>query len=351
MPDTQNHVNMSFFSNLFRDIAIDLGTANTLIFIRGKGVVLNEPSIVARERNTGKIVAIGHEALLMHEKTHPGIVTIRPLANGVIADYEATEELIKGLINKTKTKFSFGIRRMVIGIPSGITEVEKRAVRDSAEHVGAREVYLITEPMAAAIGIGLDVKEPMGNMIVDIGGGTTEIAVISLGGIASGESLRVAGTDITDEIVRHFRKAYNLAIGERTAEEVKIKIASAYKLEKELTITVRGRNLVTALPEEQLVDSATIREAIATPISQIITSIKKSLEVTKPELSADIFDRGLFLAGGGALIKGLDKKINVETKLAVHISEDPLTAVARGTGEVLENLEKYRGVLLTSKQY
>jgi len=212
-------------------------------------------------------------------------------------------------------------------------------------------VYLITEPMAAAIGIGLDVKEPMGNMIVDIGGGTTEIAVISLGGIASGESLRVAGTDITDEIVRHFRKAYNLAIGERTAEEVKIKIASAYKLEKELTITVRGRNLVTALPEEQLVDSATIREAIATPISQIITSIKKSLEVTKPELSADIFDRGLFLAGGGALIKGLDKKINVETKLAVHISEDPLTAVARGTGEVLENLEKYRGVLLTSKQY
>ncbi len=351
MTDTQNHDNMSFFSNLFRDIAIDLGTANTLIFIRGKGVVLIEPSIVARERNTGKIVAIGHEALLMHEKTHPGIVTIRPLANGVIADYEATEELIKGLINKTKTKFSFGIRRMVIGIPSGITEVEKRAVRDSAEHVGAREVYLITEPMAAAIGIGLDVKEPMGNMIVDIGGGTTEIAVISLGGIASGESLRVAGTDITDEIVRHFRKAYNLAIGERTAEDVKIKIASAYKLDKELTMMVRGRNLVTALPEEQEVNSATIREAIATPISQIITSIKKSLEVTKPELSADIFDRGLFLAGGGALIKGLDKKINVETKLAVHISEDPLTAVARGTGEVLENLEKYRGVLLTSKQY
>ena len=346
-----NDPHMNFFSNLFRDIAIDLGTANTLIFIRGKGVVLNEPSIVARERNTGKIVAIGHEALLMHEKTHPGIVTIRPLANGVIADYEATEELIKGLINKTKTKFSFGIRRMVIGIPSGITEVEKRAVRDSAEHVGAREVYLVTEPMAAAIGIGLDVKEPMGNMIVDIGGGTTEIAVISLGGIASGESLRVAGTDITDEIVRHFRKAYNLAVGERTAEEVKIKIASAFKLDKELTIMVRGRNLVTALPEEQQVDSATIRDAIATPISQIITSIKKSLEVTKPELSADIFNRGLFLAGGGALIKGLDKKINVETKLAVHISEDPLTAVARGTGEVLENLEKYRGVLITSKQY
>ena len=351
MTDTQNHANMSFFSNLFRDIAIDLGTANTLIFIRGKGVVLNEPSIVARERNTGKIVAIGHEALLMHEKTHPGIVTIRPLANGVIADYEATEELIKGLINKTKTQFSLGIRRMVIGIPSGITEVEKRAVRDSAEHVGAKEVYLVTEPMAAAIGIGLDVKEPMGNMIVDIGGGTTEIAVISLGGIASGESLRVAGTDITNAIVRHFRKAYSLAIGERTAEDVKIKIASAYKLEKELTMMVRGRNLVTALPEEREVNSATIREAIATPINQIITSIKKSLEVTKPELSADIFDRGLFLAGGGSLIKGLDKRISEETKLAVHISEDPLTAVARGTGEVLENLEKYRSVLLTTKRY
>ena len=330
---------MSFFSNLFRDVAIDLGTANTLIFIRGQGVVLNEPSIVARERNTGKIVAIGHEALLMHEKTHPGILTIRPLASGVIADYEATEELIKGLINKTNTQFSFGIRRMVIGIPSGITEVEKRAVRDSAEHVGAREVY------------GLPVQDAAGNMIVDIGGGTTEIAVISLGGIASGESLRVAGTDITNAIMRHFRKAYSLAIGERTAEDVKIKIASAYKLEKEMTMMVRGRNLVTALPEEREVNSATIREAIATPISQIITSIKKSLEVTKPELSADILDRGLFLAGGGALIKGLDKKINEETRLAVHISEDPLTAVARGTGEVLENLEKYRSVLLTTKRY
>lgn len=342
---------MSFLSNLFQDVAIDLGTANTLIYIRDKGVVLNEPSIVARERNSGKVVAIGHDALLMHEKTHPGIVTIKPLSNGVIADYEATEELIKGLINKTKSQFSLGIRKMVIGIPSGTTEVEKRAVRDSAEHVGAKEVYLVVEPMAAAIGIGIDVKEPMGNMIVDIGGGTTEIAVISLGGIASGESLRVAGTDITNSIIRHFRKAYNLAIGERTAEDVKIKIASAYKLDKELSMTVRGRNLVTALPEEREINSPTIREAISTPISQIIISIKKSLEVTKPELSADILDRGLFLAGGGAVIKGLDKKINEETKLAVHISEEPLTAVARGTGEVLENLEKYRSILLPTKRY
>ncbi|ANT65380.1 rod shape-determining protein [Prosthecochloris sp. CIB 2401] len=342
---------MSFFNYLFTDIAVDLGTANTLVFIRGKGIVLNEPSIVARERNTGKVVAIGHEALLMHEKTHPGIITIKPLANGVIADYEATEELIKGLIRKTKKQFSLGIRRMVIGIPSGITEVEKRAVRDSAEHIGAKEVYLVAEPMAAAIGIGIDVTEPMGNMIVDIGGGTTEIAVISLAGIASGESLRVAGTDITSAIIRHFRKAYNLAIGEKTAEEIKIRIASAYKLDKELTMQVRGRNLVTALPEEREVNSATIRESIATPIVQIIASVKKCLEVTKPELSADILDRGLFLAGGGALIKGLDKKIHEETKLAVHISDDPLTAVARGTGTVLENLEAYRSVLLPTKRY
>ncbi len=342
---------MGLFSNLFRDIAVDLGTANTLVFIRDKGIVLNEPSIVAREWHSGKVVAIGQEALLMHERTHPGIVTIRPLASGVIADYEATEELIKGLVRKTKDRFSIGIRKMVIGIPSGITEVEKRAVRDSAEHIGAKEIYLVSEPMAAAIGIGIDVKEPVGNMVVDIGGGTTEIAVISLGGIASGESLRVAGTDITNAIIQYFRKAYNLAIGERTAEEVKIRVASADKLDKELTMPVRGRNLVTSLPEEREVNSAAIREAIATPISQIISSVKKCLEVTKPELSSDILDRGLFIAGGGALIKGLDKKIQSETKLAVHISEDPLTAVARGTGKVLEDIEFYRSVVLPTKRY
>jgi len=344
---------MSFFSRLFKDIAIDLGTANTLIYIRNEGVVLNEPSIVARERNSGKVVAIGNEALLMHEKTHPGIITIRPLANGVIADYEATEELIKGLIKKTKSRFSLGIRRMVIGIPSGITEVEKRAVHDAAEHIGAKEIYLVAEPIAAAIGIGLEFNEARGNMIVDIGGGTTDIAVISLGGIASGESLRVAGTDITNSIIRHFRKAYNMSIGERTVEEIKMQIASAYKLEKELTMTVKAVNIKSGLPEAMQVDSVTIREAISTPIGQIITSIKKTLEVlvVKPELSVDILDRGIFLAGGGALIKGIDKKINEETKLAVHITEDPLTAVARGTGEILENIEKFRPVLHSSKRY
>ncbi|TLU58063.1 MAG: rod shape-determining protein [Chlorobium sp.] len=343
---------MSLFSNLFRDIAIDLGTVNTLIYIKNEGLVLNEPSIIARERNTGKVVAIGHEALLMHEKTHPGIITIRPLANGVIADYEATEELMKGLIKKTKKRFSLGIRRMVIGIPSGITEVEKRAVHDAAEHIGAKEVYLVAEPIAAAIGIGLDFNEARGNMIVDIGGGTTDIAVISLGGIASGESLRVAGTDITNAIVRHFRKSYNMAIGERTVEEIKMQIGSAFKLDEELSMIVKAVNIKSGLPEAMKVDSVTIREAIATPISQIITSIKKTLEVlvVKPELSVDILDRGLFLAGGGALIKGLDKKINEETKLAVHIAEDPLTAVARGTGEILENIDKYRHVLFSSRR-
>lgn len=344
---------MSFFSRLFKDIAIDLGTANTLIYIRNEGVVLNEPSIVARERNSGKVVAIGSEALLMHEKTHPGIITIRPLANGVIADYEATEELIKGLIKKTKSRFSLGIRRMVIGIPSGITEVEKRAVHDAAEHIGAKEIYLVAEPIAAAIGMGLEFNEAKGNMIVDIGGGTTDIAVISLGGIASGESLRVAGTDITNSIIRHFRKTYNMSIGERTVEEIKMQIGSAYKLDTEMTMTVKAVNIKSGLPEAMKVDSVTIREAIATPIGQIITSIKKTLEVlvVKPELSVDILDRGIFLAGGGALIKGIDKKINEETKLAVHITDDPLTAVARGTGEILENIEKYRTVLHSSKRY
>ncbi len=340
---------MNFFRSLFRDIAIDLGTANTLIFVRGKGIVLNEPSIVARDLNTGKIVAIGHAAYRIHEKTHPGVITIRPLANGVIADYEATEELIKGLINKTKTLFSFGIRCVVMSVPSGITEVEKRAVKDSAEHVGAKKVYLISEPMAAAIGIGLDIHEPKGNMIVDIGGGTTDIAIIAYSGIVSGESLRVAGSDMTSEIIRNFREEYNMVIGERTAEEVKLHIASAYKLDTELKMTVIGINLESGLPEELEIDSVFIRRAMATPINQIIIAIKKSLEflMVKPEVSVDILHRGLFLAGGGSLIKGMDRKIKEETKIAVHICEDPLTAVARGTGHVLENLENYRTIYVS----
>lgn len=341
---------MGFLDFFSKDVAIDLGTANTLIFIRGKGIVLNEPSIVALDRNSRKVVAIGNEARQMHEKTHRDIITIKPLGGGVIADYEAAEELIRGLIKKAQKDFSGSIRRMVIGIPSGITEVEKRAVRDSAEHVGAKEVHLVAEPMAAAIGIGLDVEAPFGNMVVDIGGGTTEIAVISLSGIAAGESIRVAGTEITNAILQHFRKSYNLAIGERTAEEIKIKIGSAYNLEEELIATVKGRNLVTSLPEQRDVSSPEIREAIAEPIGQIVNAVRRCLEATPPELSADILDRGILLTGGGALIKGLDKRISEETKLPVHVGEDPLTAVVRGTGKVLENLEKYSKVLMQTKR-
>ncbi|MBC8044602.1 MAG: rod shape-determining protein [Rhizobacter sp.] len=341
---------MGIFDFLSRDVAIDLGTANTLIFIRGKGIVLNEPSIVALDRNSRKVVAIGSEARQMHEKTHRDIITVKPLGGGVIADYEAAEELIRGLIKKTLKDYTGSIRRMVIGIPSGITEVEKRAVRDSAEHAGAKEVYLVSEPMAAAIGIGLDVEAPFGNMIVDIGGGTTEIAVISLSGIASGESIRVAGTEITNAILQHFRKTYNLAIGERTAEEIKIKIGSASELEEELIATVRGRNLVTSLPEQRDVNSPEIREAISEPISAIVNAVRRCLENTPPELSADILDRGIMLTGGGALIKGLDKRLSEETKLPVHVGEDPLTAVVRGTGKVLEDLEKYSKVLVRTKR-
>jgi rod shape-determining protein MreB len=341
---------MALFDFLSKDIAIDLGTANTLVFVRGKGIVLNEPSIVALDRTTRKVVALGNEARQMHEKTHRDIITIKPLADGVIADYEAAEELIKGLIRKTLKDFSTSIRRMVIGIPSGITEVEKRAVRDSAEHAGAKEVYLVAEPMAAAVGMGLDVDAPFGNMVVDIGGGTTDIAVISLSGIASGESIRVAGNEITNAILQHFRKTYNLAIGERTAEEIKIKIGSAYELEEELIATVKGRNLVTSLPEQRDVSSPEIREAIAEPIGQIVNAVRRCLEATPPELSADILDRGIMLTGGGALIKGLDKRISEETKLPVYVGEDPLTAVARGTGRILENLDKYKSVLMKTKR-
>jgi len=340
---------MSVLNNLYRDLAIDVGTVNTLIFIRGIGIVLNEPSIIARESSTGKVVAIGNDALTMHEKIHPGIITIRPLSNGAISDYEATKELIKGLINKTKTQFSIGIHRMVISMPSGITAVEKRAVRDFAKTVGAQKVYLVTDIMAAAIGIGLEINEPMGNMIVDIGGGTTEIAVISLGGVVSGESLKVGGTDMTSLILRYFRKAYNLVIGDSRAENIKTQIGSAYRLDKEMTMTVRGVNVESGLPSTREIDSVTIREIIAPPINQIIMAIKKSLEVLviKPEISVDILDRGLFLVGGGALINGIDKKIKEETTLTVHISDDPQTIVIRGLGEILENLEKHRDIYTT----
>ncbi len=332
------------FDWLYTDIAIDLGTANTLIYSRQQGIVLNEPSIVALN-SSGQAVAVGHEARLMHEKTHSQIRTVRPLCDGVIADFEVAEQMIRGMIKKVKLKWYTGTRKMVICVPSGITEVEKRAVRDSAEHAGAKEVFLVEEPMAAAIGIGLDVHEPVGNMILDIGGGTTEIAVIALSGIVYSKSVRLGGDELNDDIINYFRRNHNLLIGERTAEQVKCMIGSAAPMDEELEITTKGRDLVNGVPRTRTVTSKEIREAISESVNTIIEAVTKSLEQTPPELSADILDRGIFLTGGGALLKNLDKLIMETTDLPVHIAEDPLTAVVRGTGSVLDDIEYYRSVL------
>lgn len=337
----------SFFST---DLAIDLGTANTLVWMKGKGIVLNEPSIVAFDRNTRNIIAVGHEANAMVGKTHKDIRTIRPLKDGVIADFEIAEGMLRAFIRKVSQSWQ-PIRRVVICVPSGITEVEKRAVRDSAEHAGAKEVYLLAEPMAAAIGVGLDVHEPVGNMIVDIGGGTTEIAVIALSGIVSDESIRVAGDEMTSAIIQYFKRKHNILIGERTAEIIKHEVGSAYPVEEDVIIEVKGRDLVEGIPRMIEVSSAEIREALEGSVLMIIEAIMNLLERTPPELSADIFDRGIILTGGGALLKGLDERIARETHLPVHIADDPLTAVVRGSGKVLENLAEYSSVLLKSKRY
>lgn len=333
-----------FFDWLYTDIAIDLGTANTLIYARGEGIVLNEPSIVALN-NQNQPVANGHEARLMHEKTHKNIRTVRPLRDGVIADFEVAEQMIRGMIKKVKMKWYSTTRQMVVCVPSGITEVERRAVRDSAEHAGAKEVYLVDEPMAAAIGIGLNVHEPVGNMIVDIGGGTTEIAVIALSGIVYSQSVRLGGDELNEDIINYFRRNHNLLIGERTAESIKCTIGSAAPLDEELEMTTKGRDLVNGVPRTRQVTSKDVREAISESVNTIVESITKSLEQTPPELSADILDRGIMLTGGGALLKNLDKLIMETTDLPVHIAEDPLTAVVRGTGAILENLDYYRSVV------
>ncbi|MEX0778400.1 MAG: rod shape-determining protein [Balneolales bacterium] len=332
------------FDWLYTDIAIDLGTANTLIYSKGQGIILNEPSIVALNLKN-QVVAIGHQARLMHEKTHKNIKTVRPLRDGVIADFEVAEQMIRGMIKQVKVKWFSSTRKMVVCVPSGITEVEKRAVSDSAEHAGAKEVHLVEEPMAAAIGIGLDVHEPVGNMIVDIGGGTTEIAVIALSGIVYAQSVRLGGDKFNDDIISYFRRHHNLLIGERTAEQVKCMIGSATPLDEELHITTKGRDLVNGVPRTRTISSAELREATAESVNTIVEAVTKSLEQTPPELSADILDRGIFLTGGGAMLRNLDKLITEKTDLPVHIAEDPLTAVVRGTGEVLENLDYYGSVL------
>ena len=325
------------------DLSIDLGTANTLIYVKGRGIMINEPSIVARSKMTGQVIAVGNEAKEMLGKTHQEIETIRPLKDGVIADFEMTDGLLQGFIRKVKLS-RIARPRMVICVPTGITEVERRAVKDSAERSNAREVYLIEEPVAAAIGIGIDISQPVGNMIVDIGGGTTEIAVIALNGIVTKESVRVAGDELDEAIVEHFKREHNLLIGERTAENIKLTVGSAVPMD-EVMITVKGRNLVTGIPKTIEIPSDEVREALKDTIDIIVNSIKKALERTPPELSSDILDRGIILAGGGALLKGLDQRLRQEADLPVHVAEEPLLSVVRGTGKVLDDLAKYADVL------
>lgn len=337
---------VGLFSN---DMGIDLGTATTLAYIKGQGIVLCEPSVVAIEKGTSNVLAVGDEAKRMLGRTPGNIVAIRPMRDGVIADFEITESMLRYFIKKVHNSRRLVRPRMVIAIPSGITEVEKRAVKDSALHAGAREVYMIEEPIAAAIGVGLPIQEPSGNMIIDIGGGTTEMAVISLAGVVFSKSIRIGGDEMDEAIINYLKKTYNLMIGERTAEEIKIKIGSAYPLEEELTMEVRGRDLVAGLPKMITVTSEEIRESMGEPISQIIESIRITLERTPPELSADLIERGIIMAGGGALLRGFDKLIQEETGLPVHVADDPLTAVALGTGKVLSELRYLKKVAISHK--
>jgi len=336
----------SLFSN---DIGIDLGTANTLVFTKNRGIVLREPSVVAVQRGTSNVLAVGSEAKRMLGRTPGSIVAIRPMKDGVIADFEITEAMLRYFINKSQDRKKVVKPRIVIAIPSGITEVEKRAVKDSAERAGAREVFLVEEPIAAAIGVGLPIQEPAGNMIIDIGGGTTEMAVISLAGIVFSKSIRIGGDEMDEAITEHLRKSYNLMIGERAAEDIKIKIGSAYPLEEEVTTEVKGRDLVSGLPKMLTISSEEIREAMAEPIAAIIEATRITLERTPPELSADLIERGIVLAGGGSLLRGIDKLISEETGLPVHVADDPLSAVALGTGKVLSEIKYLKKVTVPTR--
>ncbi len=341
---------MAFFDFLSSDIGIDLGTANTLVYVRNQGIVLNEPSVVAVEKSTGKILAVGSAAKEMTGRTPGGIEAIRPLKDGVIADFQMSEKLIADFIRRVVKHKYLMKPRVVISVPSGITEVEKRAVRDSAEGAGAREVYLLSEPMAAAIGVGLAVDQPTGVMIIDIGGGTSEIAVIALNGIVNDTSIRVAGDEFNDAIINYLKKNYNLLIGELTAEDIKIKIGSAFPLEKELTMEVKGRDLVAGVPKNLKISSVQVREALSETLEIIVEAVRQALEQTPPELASDILERGIVLTGGGALLRGLDKLIRQETNLPVIVADDPLTCVARGTGRVLEDIPRYTKVLERSRR-
>jgi len=341
----------NIFGNFSKDIGIDLGTANTLVYVKGQGIVINEPSVVAINKKTGQVLAIGRDAKRMVGKTPGHIVATRPLVDGVISDFEVTEQMLRHFIEKVhKGSFTLFPRpRVIVGIPSEVTEVEKRAVIDATLSAGAREAYLIDEPMAAAIGARLPVQEAAGNMVVDIGGGTTDIAVISLGGIVVSRNLRIAGDEMNEDIIRYCRDEFNLLIGEKSAEEIKIAIGSAYPQKEKMQMEVRGRDLVSGLPKEIVLNDDQVRDALSRSIRIIINNVKTAVEETPPELIADIMQRGIILAGGGSLVRGLDKVIADQTEMPVRMMEDPLTAVVRGTGIVLEDIESLREVLVENQ--
>jgi rod shape-determining protein MreB len=341
---------LEFLYNYFsRDIGIDLGTANTVVHVRGKGIVMQEPSVVAVQSDSRTVLAVGNEAKQMIGRTPGNIVAIRPMKDGVIADFDVTQLMLRYFIQRAHRRTLFK-PRVVIAVPSGVTQVERRAVLDAALQAGAREAYLIEEPMAAAIGAGLPVQEPMGNMVVDIGGGTCEVAVISLGGIVNTRSIRVAGDEMDEAIINYVKRTYNLLIGERTAEEVKITIGSAAPVNDGETMEIRGRDLVTGLPKVQVVTAEEVRAALAEPVSAILEAIRSTLEKTPPELAADIMDRGIIMTGGSSLLRGIDKLVSDETGMPVHVAEDPLLSVVRGTGKVLEEIETLRKVQVTAKK-
>ena len=330
------------------EIAVDLGTANTLVYVAGEGIVLNEPSVVAVEKSTGRPRAYGLEAKRMLGRTPDSLTAVRPMKDGVIADFDVCEKMLRYFLSTIINKHVFRMKpKVIVCVPSGITEVEKRAVRDSAQSAGAKEVYMVAEPMAAAIGVGLPIETPTGNMVIDIGGGTTEIAVIALSGIVCDTSIRTGGDEMDTAIVQFMRKNYNLLIGEPTAERIKIEIGSAAPVGEEREMEVKGRDLVSGIPKTVRVHSSEIREAIQEPVQQIVDAVRRALEITPPELASDIVDRGIVMTGGGALIRGLDLLLSHETSLPIHVDEDPLTCVVRGTGRILDDPEKYRTVLTT----
>ncbi|RMF63263.1 MAG: rod shape-determining protein [Calditrichaeota bacterium] len=345
-------VNKDSFLNRFfaNDIAIDLGTANTLVYVKGRGIMINEPSIVAVRRSDQRILAYGSEAKTMMGRTPEELVTVRPLKDGVIADFDLAERMIRHFIRKVQSN-RFIRPRIAVCIPSGITEVERRAVRDSGEHAGGREIYLIQEPMAAALGVNLPIEQPVGSMVIDIGGGTTEIAVISLSGIVTDISIRIGGDEMNEAIIQYFKKAYNLLIGENTAEAIKMAMGSAAPFKCEDVKMVKGRDLVEGIPKTIKVHAKEIQEALAESVSNIVEAVKLCLERTPPELASDILDRGIVLTGGGALLKGLDERLRIDTELPIIVAEDPLTCVVMGTGRIFDDLNKYQKVLSNSKRY